>query len=73
MMTALALLALLGQGIPTEAEAKKAEAKLADEEAARFYVRVVCDSKKGHLWVDGVSIRDESGKELLPNGSFDQR
>lgn len=31
MLTALALLALLGQGIPTEAEAKKAEAKLAEK------------------------------------------
>lgn len=31
MMTTLALLALLGQGIPTEAEARKAEAKLADK------------------------------------------
>jgi hypothetical protein len=28
--------------------------------------------KEGRLWLDALSVRDESGQELIENGSFEK-
>lgn len=67
MMTALALLALLGQGIPTEAEAKRAEARLAekpDDSAANLTIGKYLAWSKGD-WTGALEFIERGGDPIL--------